>query len=117
MSKDLKEALKELCIRKLVLGLSNNCYFCNSEIKTVKNCEIVNSYWSKLWRICHTKCLPKYKEMCIEQQKIDTNCNDCKFLNRKNTSCNKFNKKVKPSNNYCQVWNIDCFEHRKTQTT
>lgn len=109
----LKQALKELIVHKKVLGLKNECYFCKEPIKSVKECEIINSFWSTLWRPCHTKCLPKYKEMCIEQQTIDTNCNDCKFLNREESTCNKLNKKVKPSNNYCQPENINCFVHRK----
>ena len=79
------------------------------------------------------------KESIIELQKIDCNCNDCKFLirdlERYNSfnhlytnqqghvehpsyrpqygKCTKFNKEVSFIPNTCQVETQECFEHRK----
>jgi len=80
------------------------------------------------------------KESRIELQKIDCNCNDCKFMVRdfekyrdydylyKNSQgkvthpshrinygkCTKFNKDVSFIPNVCQLENQECFEHRKS---
>ena len=72
--------------------------------------------------------------MSIEQQLIDCNCNDCKFMVRdleilnkhKKTfagtgimdklnfgMCTKFNKSVTFIPNTCQLETQECFEHRK----
>jgi hypothetical protein len=72
--------------------------------------------------------------MSIEQQLIDCNCNDCKFMVRdlemlnkhKKTfvgtgimdklnfgMCTKFNKSVTFIPNTCQLETQQCFEHRK----
>ena len=75
------------------------------------------------------------KESIIERQKIDCNCNDCKFMVRDmdkrasfdhlhqgqlNAShrvnygnCTKLNKPVSFIPNWCQIETQDCFEHRR----
>ena len=75
------------------------------------------------------------KESIIELQKIDCNCNDCKFMvrdfeklksfdhlykGREKSSyrvnygnCEKFNKEVSFIPNRCQIETQDCFKHRK----
>jgi hypothetical protein len=75
------------------------------------------------------------KESIYELQKIDCNCNDCKFMIRdiekrkqydhlhegqKNAShrinygkCSKFNKEVSFIPNHCQLDTQECFKHRK----
>lgn len=78
------------------------------------------------------------KESIYELQKIDCNCNDCKFLQRdfvkyksfnylytengiiSNPShrplygnCLKFNKPISFISNTCQIETQHCFEHRK----
>lgn len=79
------------------------------------------------------------KESIIELQKIDCNCNDCKYLVRdlgkyksyddlyRNTKrqvttpahrinygdCQKFNKQVSFIPNTCQIETQSCFEHRR----
>lgn len=79
------------------------------------------------------------KESIIELQKIDCNCNDCKFMIRDldkfksqdylytnnagqvcNPShrihygnCNKLNKSVTFVPNICQIETQECFEHRR----
>ena len=75
------------------------------------------------------------KESRIELQKIDCNCNDCKYMVRDiekyksfdhlysgtNPShrtmygnCLKLNKPVSFIANVCQIHTQNCFEHRKT---
>ena len=75
------------------------------------------------------------KESIFELQKIDCNCNDCKFMIRdlnklelhklsyKGTGlmdnlnygyCNKLNKDVTFIPNVCQSDTQECFTHRKT---
>lgn len=73
----------------------------------------------------------------IELQKIDCNCNDCKFMERdidkrkkydhlyghsKNAShrinygyCNKLNKDVSFIPNICQIETQNCFKHRRDE--
>jgi len=75
------------------------------------------------------------RESIIELQKIDCNCNDCKFMVRdfekrkkydhlyegaKNASyrinygnCTKLNKEVSFIPNHCQLHTQECFEHRR----
>jgi hypothetical protein len=75
------------------------------------------------------------KESIYELQKIDCNCNDCKFMIRdiekrkqydylhegqKNAKhrinygkCSKFNKEVSFIPNHCQLDTQECFKHRK----
>lgn len=75
------------------------------------------------------------KDSVYELQKIDCNCNDCKFMVRdfekrkqydhlyegqKNAShrinygkCNKFDKDVSFIPNHCQLETQDCFVHRR----
>lgn len=75
------------------------------------------------------------KESIIELQKIDCNCNDCKFMvrdiekfksfdhlysNEKRASyrinygdCTKFNKPVSFIPGNCQIETQSCFEHRR----
>ena len=76
------------------------------------------------------------KESIIELQKIDCNCNDCKFMKRdlnkmksfdhlhkgeekashrvNYEECEKFKKDVSFIPNTCQVQTKKCFEHRRT---
>lgn len=67
------------------------------------------------------------KESIIELQKIDCNCNDCKFMQRDLNmppekgkaakinygNCTKFNKPVTFIPATCQIETQHCFEHRK----
>lgn len=79
------------------------------------------------------------KESIFELQKIDCNCNDCKFMQRdfekfksfdklhtneigqvtrpshrqNYGTCSKFNKPVSFIPNTCQLHTQQCFEHRK----
>lgn len=75
------------------------------------------------------------RESIIELQKIDCNCNDCKFMLRdfekrkkydhlykgaENASyrinygnCTKLNKEVSFIPNNCQLHTQECFEHRR----
>jgi hypothetical protein len=74
------------------------------------------------------------KDSIFELQKIDCNCNDCKFMVRnfeklkahKKTyeetglmdnlnfgQCSKFNKPVSFIPNICQLETQNCFKHRK----
>jgi len=75
------------------------------------------------------------KESLIELQKIDANCNDCKFMvrdmkkfhefdslyeGRENAGyrinygrCEKFKKNVSFIPNVCQLETQECFEHRR----
>lgn len=75
------------------------------------------------------------KESIIERQKIDCNCNDCKFMVRdfetrekykhlykgnENSSfrinygnCSKLKKPVSFIPNVCQIETQECFEHRR----
>lgn len=75
------------------------------------------------------------KESIYELQKIDSNCNDCVFMERdfekrkkfdnlykgkENAShrvnygnCSKFNKEVSFIPNHCTPENHQCFKHRK----
>ena len=67
------------------------------------------------------------KESIYELQKIDCNCNDCKFMERDLSRppakglpcpinygyCNKFKKEVSFIPAICQLETQDCFEHRK----
>lgn len=76
------------------------------------------------------------KESIFELQKIDSNCNDCKFMTRDidkrksfdhlhenqiNAShrlnygkCSKLNINVSFIANLCQPQTVNCFEHRKS---
>ncbi len=76
------------------------------------------------------------KETLIEKQKIDCNCNDCRFMIRdfekmksfdhlhvgqekashrcNYGKCIKFNKSVSFIPNICQIHTQDCFEHRRS---
>lgn len=67
------------------------------------------------------------KQSIYELQKVDCNCNDCKFmvrdLNRSPDkgkpcpvnfgTCNKFEKEVTFIPALCQLDTQDCFEHRR----
>lgn len=67
------------------------------------------------------------KESIYELQKIDCNCNDCKFMQRDMSrppakgqsakisygTCSKFDKPVSFIPAVCQIDTQDCFIHRK----
>jgi hypothetical protein len=75
------------------------------------------------------------KESIFELQKIDCNCNDCKFMNRdfeklksfnhiyegrekasyriNYGKCNKLDKDVSFIPNHCQIETQNCFIHRR----
>lgn len=67
------------------------------------------------------------KESIIELQKIDCNCNDCKFMERDMSrppdkgkpcpinygKCTKFDKPVSFIPGTCQLNTQKCFEHRR----
>ena len=95
---------------------SNIC--CSSgKILTVDTIDVRISYWYPfIWMPIHKnlKDLEK-KQEAYECQKIDSSCNDCKFLDRKNDSCLK--KGTKNLNallygNTSSPNNRNCFVHR-----
>ena len=95
--------------------------------------DIYYSYWKATWTPTHKECKPLLsKETAYECQKIDANCNDCKFFIAKKTyrgggtswrtgECEKgdANLKLFPDKypalaqpNFCQ--GNDCFIHRSS---
>jgi hypothetical protein len=93
---------------------SNKCRD-SGDILTKDNIDIKIGYWTpNLWYPIRKDF--KQESMKLESflcQKIDCSCNDCKFLDRKNSFCQKLNKKVNICSNQCHPQNQICFEHRK----
>jgi len=155
MNKKLKkEIYKKLCLKKPLtdyekkeydlfkisggnIGLiKNRCCYCEKELNE-DNFFIITSYWNPMWKpACSEKCAQKgYKKEEIECQKIDKNCNECKYFERssfekikpqtynlfqsvggylgicKNRKSKFYNKKVGANRNTYQ--GMECFVHRK----
>jgi hypothetical protein len=96
-------------------SLKGICRYCFKEVDR-SDAIITNSYWGKGRRIfiCHKVCKKEgEKDEAYECQKIDANCNDCKFFDRKKYWCIKLDCKppVAVTPNYCS--HLDCFVHRK----
>jgi hypothetical protein len=92
-------------------------YCCESGVLlSIDTIAIRISYWTPfIWKPIHKDLLQKSKQFeSHECQLIDTNCNDCKYLNREGSACIKFDKLVKLSPNICQPENSNCFIHRKS---
>lgn len=100
--------------------IDNKCRYCKQLIDNESK-ELTYSYWSNcfkqgpIWYICHKNCQKDgYKDEVYECQKIDANCNDCTFFERKKICigwCMKYQKEVISSNDLFQ--GNDCFIHRK----
>lgn len=114
--------------------IKNTCCHCGKKLKEVF---IITSYWTPMWKpCCSEKCANEgYKKEEFECQKIDANCNECKFFKREcfdentkpqthnlfqpigcyvGTCLNKkskyFNKKIGANRNLYQ--GMECFVHR-----
>ena len=136
--KDIDSLLKKYQVENETLRLWKRkwiirdvCKYCNKKVKE-EDFDISSSYWNNFLEVCHKQCKEKGdKREEIKCQKIDENCNDCKYLERKgfdkNTIdkqgqklfnkigcyfgiCKKFNKKVTATRNMCQ--GNKCFKHR-----
>ncbi|HMT02298.1 MAG TPA: hypothetical protein PKD00_03160 [Burkholderiales bacterium] len=84
------------------------------EILTKENIDIRISYWSSYWFPIHKDLkVEAAKQEAFECQKIDTSCNDCKFLDRPNSRCKRYNRQVQICPNTAQD-HFHCFEHRKS---
>ncbi len=94
---------------------SNKC--CQSgELLTNKDIDIKASYWTpNLWKPIRKDLLAEAKKAeSFECQNIDCSCNDCKWLNRADSWCTKFDKKTRAEVNIACPENINCFEHRRS---
>jgi hypothetical protein len=98
---------------QLGLNFSPFCRYCHK--LAIDNPVITKGYWSSSWALCHPECKKEgEREEAYECQKIDSDCNDCKFFKRIKGiegTCEKFNKKTTANPNFCSSHN--CFEHRK----
>jgi hypothetical protein len=78
-------------------------------------------YWAKVEQYYHQECKSAVDKSIYEMQLIDTNCNDCIFLERSNKKvnnilygkCKKLNKDITFIPKHCMIENQDCFKHRK----
>jgi hypothetical protein len=103
----------------LLWSPSNECTYTKNilqtkEVLTKDTIDVQIGYWTPVWLSVHKD----FKQLSMdinayECQKIDTSCNDCSFLNRKESWCTKFNRKTIIQANMCQPQNQDCFLHRK----
>jgi hypothetical protein len=94
---------------------SNIC--CESgDILTTDNIDIKVGYWfPHLWKPIRKDLKQQaMKFEALECQKIDCSCNDCKYLDRVKSWCNKLDKKTNINGNFCHPQNINCFEHRRS---
>lgn len=95
--------------------ISNLCNVCKKRISE-EDFDVAYSYWYALMIPKHKNC--STKNDIIECQKIDADCNDCKYFKRGNLEskgifngeCLKFNKPVKAYPKFCS--NHKCFIHR-----
>ena len=82
---------------------------------TVDNIDVLISYWTPfVWKSIRKELLvdSRNKE-AFECQNIDCSCNDCFFLVRKYSYCNKLLKDINIHSNNCNINNQKCFVHRK----
>mgnify|MGYP001578250881 CR=1 FL=1 len=92
---------------------SNICQI-SGDVLTNETIDIKVGYFTPfIWKPVHKNFLLKAKkEEAFECQKIDCSCSDCKFVDRENSFCNKFNWKTKIFAGSCHPQNIGCFQHR-----
>lgn len=95
------------------LCFDNTCRYCKQEI--LNEPVITKGYTYSIWFISHKECKSEgEKEEAYQVQKIDADCNDCKYFNRlqgNQGTCRKFNKEVTANPNFSS--GHDCFIHRK----
>jgi len=85
------------------------------ELLTQENIDIKIGYWMNIWKPIRKDLKEEaMKKEAFECQKIDCSCNDCKFLDREKSWCNKLDKKTSIDVNLCHPQNLNCFEHRKS---
>jgi hypothetical protein len=94
---------------------SNICCYTGIELKD-SDLGIHIGYWTPFqWKPIHKDLvIIASKEESFECQSIDCNCNDCIHLVRKDLMCDRFNKKVNPQPNICDIYNQKCFVHRRS---
>jgi chaperonin GroEL (HSP60 family) len=95
----------------------NRCRYTGKEID-LKDFDITQSYWTPfVVYVCDKRVKQEGKSNeTYECQKIDCNCNDCKFFQRikqSNGYCDKKKVKVFGHPNTTNPHNIECFVHRK----
>jgi hypothetical protein len=97
---------------------SNKCCV-TGEILTKDNIDVKISYWTPfVWKPIRKDLRREaMRQEAYECQKIDNNCNDCLYLNRNELQCDKMNKKVKINPNICSPENVNCFKHRKDESS
>lgn len=95
------------------------CRYCEKEIPTGEEVS-THSYWKPFKYWSHNDCKKKGEASeAYECQKLDSDCNDCKFFERGKLlrkgvytgHCKKFDKEVKAFPNFCS--GRECFKHRK----
>ncbi len=91
-----------------------SCRYCTKPIKK-EDIVITEAYYQPFKFFSHKNCKKEgYKEEAYECQKIDSDCNDCKYFDRIKGSqgnCTKFNKEVEARANFAS--GLKCFTHRK----
>lgn len=118
-----EEQLTEYC--QEYYNLDNECDYCGKPLKRIEDCETGTGYWStESWHKYHKDCKHLRKQNEVEQQKIDQNCNDCTYYERKKRLggyfgdstgyCNRLNKETQAcAKPYCTGLEHDnCFKHR-----
>lgn len=110
-----KDNLTEYC--QEWYNLNNECDYCGKPLKRIEDAETGTGYWAtNRWTKYHKACKHLKKQNEVEQQKIDCGCNDCKYLERRDSIpdyCTKLDKEVIAVSNYCQAFENDkCFKHR-----
>lgn len=93
---------------------SNLCCIIGDTL-TKDNIDIKISYWTPfIWKpILKSLKIESMKKEAYMCQLIDSNCNDCFYLDRGNKKCLKFDKNIQIYPGISQVENKDCFKHRK----
>ena len=137
-NKDINVLLKKYNVTKETADLwarkwiiKNYCKYCEQRINE-EDFDVSSSYWNNFWEATHKECKEKGdKKEEVECQKIDKNCNECKYFKRKGFDeklldtqgnklfnsigcyfgkCEKVNKNVTATRNICQ--GNKCFIHR-----
>ena len=83
---------------------------------TQETIDIKVGYWTPfLWKPIHKDFkLVATQQESFECQNIDCSCNDCFFLDRVKSWCNKFDRATKVEAALCHPQNRECFKHRKS---
>jgi len=103
-------------LRGTPMLISNKCQ-ATGILLNESNFDIGIRYWlPNSWYPVHKDFKHDYmKNEAYNCQKLDTNCNDCKHLNRAEMKCLKLNKGLSFAPNTCMPENQDCFIHRKDE--